>query len=223
MNISFTEDRRKDKRLALWRWLVAGLCRMQVMMYAWPAYVAEPGEMSVDAVNLLRWASWVLTLPVMLFSSRPFFSSAISALKQHRISMDLPVALGIIITFIVSSAATFEPQGWWGHEVYFDSLTMFVFFLLTGRWLEAGLRDRTAGSLEALMRRLPESTERRNADGSFQRVSIRQLQITDVVRVLPGEAFPADGQILHGDTTRSEEHTTAPVTNAHLVCRLMLE
>lgn len=208
MNISIAEERRQDKRLALWRWLVAGLCMMQVMMYAWPAYVAEPGEMSMDAVNLLRWASWVLTLPVMLFSSRPFFSSAISALKQRRISMDLPVALGIIITFVVSSAATFEPQGWWGHEVYFDSLTMFVFFLLTGRWLEAGLRDRTAGSFEALMRRLPESTERRNADGSFQRVSIRQLQIADVVRVLPGEAFPADGQILHGDTTANESLLT---------------
>lgn len=208
MNISIAEERRKDKRLALWRWLVAGFCMMQVMMYAWPAYVAGPGEMSADVVNLLRWASWVLTLPVMLFSSRPFFSSAVSALKQRRISMDLPVTLGIIITFVVSSAATFEPQGWWGHEVYFDSLTMFVFFLLTGRWLEAGLRDRTAGSLEALMRRLPESTERRNADGSFQRVSIRQLQITDIVRVLPGEAFPADGQILHGDTTVNESLLT---------------
>lgn len=208
MNISIAEERRKDKRLALWRWLVAGFCMMQVMMYAWPAYISAPGEMSADMVSLLRWASWVLTLPVMLFASRPFFSSAISALKQGHISMDLPVTLGIIITFVVSSAATFEPQGWWGHEVYFDSLTMFVFFLLTGRWLEAGLRDRTAGSLEALMRRLPESTERKNTDGSFLRVSIRQLQVTDVVRVLPGEAFPADGRILHGDTTVNESLLT---------------
>lgn len=204
MDISLAEERRKEKRLSLWRWLVAGFCMMQVMMYAWPAYVAQPGEMSSDMVGLLRWASWVLTLPVMFFSSGPFFSSAINALKQRRISMDLPVALGILITFVVSTAATFQPEGWWGHEVYFDSLTMFVFFLLTGRWLEAGLRDRTAGSLEALMRRLPESALRMNMDGSFMRVSLRQLQIADVVRVLPGEAFPADGRILKGDTLVNE-------------------
>lgn len=205
---SLVAKRKKEKRLALWRWLVAGFCMMQVMMYAWPAYVAAPGEMSEDMVSLLRWASWVLTLPVMFFSSGPFFSSAISALKQRRIGMDLPVTLGIVITFIVSSAATFEPAGWWGHEVYFDSLTMFVFFLLTGRWLEAGLRDRTAGSLEALMRRLPESTERKSSNGTFQRVSIRQLQIADTIRVLPGEAFPADGCITRGDTLANESLLT---------------
>jgi Cu2+-exporting ATPase len=196
--------RKKEKRLSLWRWLVAGFCMMQVMMYAWPIYVAQPGEMSADMVNLLRWASWVLTLPVMLFSSGPFFSSAARALKHRHISMDLPVALGIIITFIVSSAATFSPDGWWGQEVYFDSLTMFVFFLLTGRWLETGLRDRTAGSLDALMRRLPESTERKNADGTFSRVSLRQLKIADIVRVLPAEAFPADGRIMRGQTSVNE-------------------
>ena len=61
--------------------------------------------------------------------------------------MDLPVAIGMLITFVVSTAGTFDPQGTFGKEVYFDSLTMFVFFLLAGRWLELRLRDRTAGAL----------------------------------------------------------------------------
>ena len=120
-------------------------------MYAYPAYIAQPGDMTADAAQLLRWASWVLTLPVMLFSCGPFFRSALRDLRLRRVGMDLPVALGIAVTFAVSSAATFDPTGPLGHEVYFDSLTMFVFFLLTGRWLETRLRDRTAGSLEALM------------------------------------------------------------------------
>jgi P-type Cu2+ transporter len=122
-------------RLVLWRWLVAGFCMMQVMMYAAPAYFAAPGEITSDVVKLLRWASWVLSLPVVFFSCGPFFEHAYRDLKHRSISMDLPVALGIVITFMVSTAATFEPQGWWGQEVYFDSLTMFVFFLLSGRWL----------------------------------------------------------------------------------------
>ncbi|MBI5907355.1 MAG: heavy metal translocating P-type ATPase, partial [Burkholderiales bacterium] len=188
----------------LWRWLVAGFCMMQVMMYAVPAYVAGPGDITPDIEKLLRWASWVLTLPVILFSCGPFFGHALRNLKQRSISMDLPVALGIAMTFAVSTAATFGPQGWWGHEVYFDSLTMFVFFLLTGRWLEQRLRDRTAGSLDRLMQRLPDSVQRQQASGRFERVAARRLKPGDLIRVLPGEAFPADGTIVAGDTFADE-------------------
>jgi Cu2+-exporting ATPase len=198
------ERRRLETRKALWRWLVAGLCMMQVMMYAWPAYIAEPGDLSVEMEQLLRWASWVLTLPVIIFSCGPFFSSAWRDVMQRRVSMDLPVALGILITFAVSTAGTFEPQGLYGRQVYFDSLTMFVFFLLTGRWLELRLRDRTAGALDALMNRLPDSVQRQRPDGNFERVAVRRLQPGDVLRILPGEAFPADGVILQGQTQADE-------------------
>lgn len=126
-------------------------------MYAWPAYVAEPGDLATDMAQLLRWASWVLSLPVLLFSCAPFFRNALRNLRHRRVSMDLPAALGMAITFAVSSLGTFEPQGIFGTEVYFDSFTMFVFFLLTGGWLELRLRDQTAGALEALMNRLPDS------------------------------------------------------------------
>ncbi|MFM2239479.1 MAG: hypothetical protein RJA69_853, partial [Pseudomonadota bacterium] len=112
------------QRTVLWRWLVACCCMMQVMMYATPAYITRAGEMSADMAQLLRWASWVLTLPVVLFSCQPFWASAWRDLRLRRVSMDLPVALGMAITFGVSSVATFEPEGPWGGEVYFDSLTM---------------------------------------------------------------------------------------------------
>lgn len=196
--------RARESRLALWRWLVAGFCMMQVMMYAYPAYIAQPGDMTPDAAQLLRWASWVLTLPVLIFSCGPFFRSAWRDLRQRRIGMDLPVALGIAITFIVSTSATFDSEGPLGRELYFDSLTMFVFFLLTGRWLEARLRDRTAGALDALMNRLPDSVLRRDAEGLFERVAVRRLAVGDILRVLPGEAFPADGRVVAGDTSADE-------------------
>ena len=195
---------KQEARLALWRWLVAGFCMMQVMMYAVPGYFAQPGEITPDIEKLLRWASWVLSLPVVLFSCGPFFGNAWRDLRQRSISMDLPVALGIAVTFAVSSAATFEPQGWWGREVYFDSLTMFVFFLLTGRWLEQRLRARTAGSLEALMQRLQDTVERLGLEGNFARIAVRRLNVGDVIRVLPGEAFPADGTLVVGNTFADE-------------------
>ena len=199
-----SERRRIAARQSLWRWLVAGFCMMQVMMYAWPAYVAQPGDLSGEMEQLLRWASWVLTLPVVFFSCGPFFKNALRDMRQLRVSMDLPVALGMVITFVVSTAGTFDPQGIFGREVFFDSLTMFVFFLLTGRWLELRLRDRTAGALEALMNRLPDSVERSTGQGGFERVAVRRLVEGDLVRVQPGEAFAADGVVELGSTLVDE-------------------
>ena len=212
MDAHARERRQREHRKALWRWLLAGFCMMQVMMYAWPAYVAAPGDLTLEMESLLRWASWVITLPVVLFACGPFFSSALRDIRQRRVSMDLPVALGMAITFIVSTAGTFDPDGMFGREVFYDSLTMFVFFLLTGRWLELRLRDRTAGSLEAVMNRLPDSVERRCAGGSFERVGVRRLGVGDVVRVLPGEAFPADGSIVRGQTLADEALLTGEST-----------
>jgi len=204
-NDAFASERRKlETRQALWRWLVAGLCMMQVMMYAYPAYVAHPGDLTAEMEQLLRWASWVLTLPVIFFSCGPFFRNALRDIVQLRVSMDLPVALGMVITFAMSTAGTFEPGGVFGHEVYFDSLTMFVFFLLTGRWLELRLRDRTAGALEALMNRLPDSVERLRTDGVYERVAVRRLLVGDAIRVQPGETIAADGVVLRGETLVDE-------------------
>ncbi|MBU3739329.1 MAG: cation-translocating P-type ATPase [Rhodoferax sp.] len=204
-NDVFARERRlQESRRALWRLLVAGLCMMQVMMYAYPAYVAAPGDLSAESERLLRWASWVLSLPVILFSCGPFFRNAWRDLRQRSISMDLPVALGMLITFAVSSAGTFDPQGLFGREVYFDSFTMFVFFLLAGRWLELRLRDRTAGALEALMNRLPDSVARLDARGRIERVPVRRLRAGDLIEVVPGEAFAADGVVESGETRVDE-------------------
>ena len=210
---AFAAERRlAETRKMLWRMGVAGLCMMQVMMYAAPEYFTAPGEIEPDLVHLLRWASWVLSIPVMLFSCQPFFRNALLDLKLRRVSMDLPVSLGMLITFVVSTLGTFEPNGVFGNEVYFDSLTMFVFFLLMGRWLELRLRDRTAGALEALMHRLPESVERFCDDGSWERVAARRVRSGDVVRVLPGEVFPADGVVLRGRTMVDEALLTGEST-----------
>lgn len=202
----------KKSRAAFWRWLVAGFCMMQVMMYASPSYFTKPGDITPDIAILLNWASWILSLPVLLFSSSTFFANAFRDLKHRQISMDLPVALGIAITFIVSSAATFAPHGWWGDTIYFDSLTMFVFFLLSARLIEVKLHSKTLGSMEALVSRIPENIERQNVDGSYTRVLNNQLKVGDIARVHIGEAFPADGKLVLGDTRVDESLLTGEST-----------
>ena len=205
------------QRQALWRLFVAGFCAMQVMMFATPSYVAGPGELSDEMRRLLNWGSWLLTLPVMAFSAGPYFAGAWRALRTRTIGMDVPVALGIAITFVASTGATFDPGGIFGHEVYFDSLTMFVSFLLAARWLELRSRQRAAESLERALARLPETAWRVAADGLVTAVSVHRLHVGDLVRVPLGQAFPADGVLEQGQTQTDESllsGESAPVAKA---------
>ena len=152
---------RPSERKALWRLFVAVFCMMQVMMYQAPLYIAAPGTMSADLRTLLLWAAWLLSIPVVLFSAAPMFREAWEGLRQRRIGMDLPVSIGIALTFVVSTGATFAPGPMFGSEAWFDSLTMFVSFLLAGRWLALKMRNRVAASLEGALSRLPERGPRR--------------------------------------------------------------
>lgn len=198
----------RESRSALWRLFVAGFCMMQVMMYATPAYVAAAGDMTGDMHQLLRWASWVLTLPVLFFSTGPYFRGAWRALRSRRIGMDVSVSLGIGVAFVASSAATFNPQGPFGSEVYFDSLTMFVAFLLLARLLETRAKKRAAQSLDALMRQLPDAVERLDDAGQGELVGTAQLRVGDRVRVQVGQSFAADGVVLEGTTEVDESVLT---------------
>lgn len=198
------QAQRDDARLALWRLFVAAFSMMQVMMVATPSYVAAPDELAPDLDALLRWAGWVMTLPVMFFCATPFFRGAWQSLRAGRVGMDVPVALGIAIAFVASTGATFDPGGAFGREVWFDSLTMFVAFLLAGRWLEQRLRLRSAGALDALLRELPDSVERALPTGGWERVAISRLAVGDRVRIVAGQAFAGDGRIVQGRTSVDE-------------------
>ena len=202
------EMRRAEHRSALWRLFVASFCAMQVMMMSTPSYVAKPGELTPDLRQLLNWGAWVLSLPVVWFAAGPFLRGAWQALRRRRIGMDVPVALGVLVTFIASTGATFDPGGVFGGEVYFDSLTMFVSFLLLGRYLELHARHRAAESLESALARMPETAQRVAADGSVQTVSRLRLCVGDRVRVAVGQAFPADGRLLDSRTRADESLLT---------------
>ena len=220
-----------EQRQLLWRLFVAAFCAMQVMMLATPVYVADAGTLAPDLEQLLHRSAWTLTLPVLLFSATPFFTSALYALKvapkapaaqgppprggakrlgaalrlfTARLGMDVPVAIGIAVAFVASSGAAFDPGGVFGREVYFDSLTMFVSFLLAGRWLELRARHRAVEAIEKLALAPARVAWRLGADGQAEAVSAERLVPGDRVRVPMGEAFPADGAIEQGQTSVDE-------------------
>jgi len=182
---------------------VAGLSMMQVMMYAVPVYMADEGTMDPAMTALMHWASLFLTLPAVLYSAQPFFAGAWRDLRRGMPGMDVPVALGIGAAFAGSLHALATGNG----DVYFDSVTMFVFLLLFSRYLELGARRKAAGALERLQQGLPPSALRlrggshlRRGDADIELVTATSLRVDDLVLVRAGQAAPADGTIVDGDT-----------------------
>ena len=191
---------RKNARKMFKQFFVAGLSMMQVMMYAVPVYLAGPDAIEPDMEALMRWASLLLTLPAVLYSAAPFFKGAWADLKRRAPGMDVPVALGIAAGFIGSTYATLTNRG----DVYFDSVTMFIFLLLCSRYLELVARRRAAASLEHMQRALPDAAwllADYPASRDASRVAALQLRAGDVILVKPGEAVPADSTVIDGETS----------------------
>ncbi|UXH80047.1 heavy metal translocating P-type ATPase [Roseateles amylovorans] len=209
--------RRREHRQALWRLFVAGFLMMQVMMLAWPTYIAEPGEMTADVSALLRWGQWVMTLPVMLLAAGPFFRAAWVQVRSGRVGMDVPVALGLAVAFVAGTGATLDPGGAFGHEVYFDSITMFVCFLLGARYLELRSRHRAALALEQAVDVLPDQVERCLPNGDGEWVSIDDLTVGDRIRVAAGQRIPTDAVIEVGSSDTDESLLTGESHPVHKV------
>ncbi len=198
--IQHGEMLRKNAHQLFKRLFVAGLSMMQVMMYAVPVYFAEAGSIEPDMEQLMRWASLVLTLPAVLYSAQPFFQGAWTDLRQRAPGMDVPVALGIGAAFAGSVWFTIAGQG----EVYFDSVTMFIFLLLASRYLELIARRRAAGSLETMQHALPDAAWLLTdypASHDSTRIPAVQLRAGDVILAKPGDPIAADSMIIDGETT----------------------
>ncbi len=195
---------KRERNTAIKRLAIAGLGMMQVMMYALPTYTAT--DMTAEIRVLMRWASLVLTIPVVGYSAWPFFIGAWRDLKRRTLGMDVPVALGIGAAFVASVYATFSGHG----EVYYDSVTMFVFLLLTGRFLEMNARRRAGAAVEELVKLIPAATTRLPdwPARDEEQVPVVRLSVGDHVLVRPGETLPADGVVVEGDSAVSEAMLT---------------
>jgi len=192
-----------ERRDALKRLAVAGFGSMQVMMFAVPLYFGEATGMDPTMREYMRLVSMLVSIPVALYSGWPFYRGAWMALRARSISMDVPVSLGILLAFTASVWNALAGHG----EVYFDSVTMFVFFLGLGRYIEMIARHR-AGSVADALARLAPMTARRVRDGVTEDVQAVELAMGDELVVRAGEVFAADGVVLEGDGRVDESMLT---------------
>ncbi|OFA05677.1 heavy metal translocating P-type ATPase [Duganella sp. HH101] len=178
---------------------VAGLSMMQVMMYVAPAYLADDGTLDDSMAALMRWASLLLTAPAICYSALPFWRGAWASLRAGTLGMDVPVALGIAAAFGASVLATVRGHG----DVYFDSVTMFIFLLLCSRHLELRARRKAGAALERLQHALPASATLLDdypVSHAATLVPAAALAVGQVIMIKPGEAVAADCVIVDGRT-----------------------
>lgn len=190
---------REESRRDLRRLGVAGLGMMQVGMFAIALHAGDLQGMDTDLKGLLRGFSAPIALAVVLYSGRSFFFNAWQHLKQGALVMDSSVALALLLATVASLWATIRGTG----ETYYDSVTMFIFFLLLARYVEKRLRDADFMALVRLEDALPEFVAVRRGD-SWQRVPRTEIAVGETVRVPPGESIAFDATVVSGHSAVDE-------------------
>jgi len=189
------------------RLIFAGAVGMLVMNFSLASYVMAdtgPGVVLPLWVTLGRWTSLLLCGMLLAWPGQEFFIGAWNDLRHRRLGMDVPVVLGLSAAFIGSLHATLTGQG----DVYFDSIAMFIFFLLLARRWELRGKLSAAARLDRLARVTPRTATRLDAADVADTVAIEELAAGDLIRVLPGETLPVDGTVLSGISSFDESLLT---------------
>lgn len=196
----------RERNRHLLRLIVAGLGTMQLMMFAYGFYTSAE---SIEAhfAGFLRWISLALTTPVLFYSGLPFLHSAWFALKARRVNMDVPVAFALLGTYFASAWHTLKGEG----EIYFETVGMFIFFLLVSRFLEFLTRRRARLNEYRFARLLPEAVTRVDGDNTTL-IPLPAVQPGDILRIFPTHTIAADGEIMAGDTRIDEAMLTGEST-----------
>lgn len=172
---------------------VAGFGMMQVGMYSIALYAGAWQGISDDMRLLLRLGSAAVATLVLVLSAWPFFSNAIKALRNKHVVMDVPIATAIGLAYSASIWATINNNG----EVYFDSVTMFTFFILLSRFIESRVNQRYREQVQG--RYTLQTVKRVQADQTYAQasdVNSADLQAGDTIWLAAGETLPVDAQLV---------------------------
>jgi Cu+-exporting ATPase len=159
--------------------------------------------------DLIRWGVLIPTAFLLYWAGRPVFASAAHNLKHGATNMNTLVSLGTGVAFLYSAFATIVPGH--GRQVYFDAVLLILGFLLLGKVLEVRAKRRALSALKSLNQFRP-STARRYEHGLEAVVPLQEIVFGDQVKVLPGERFPVDAEIVDGRTTVDESMLTGEST-----------
>ncbi len=193
----------KNRQQSLRRLGLSVALGMQVMVLALALYTGDWWGIDPLVKQLFHEISLALTIPILLFCATPFWQGAWRDIKHRQLGMDVPISLGLIVSFLGSVYSTWQTQG----AVYFDSISMFVTFVLAVRYFELMARKKTAESTESLLSLRPNMATKITDQGE-EVVAVTELKVGDKVLILAGEVVPTDGVIIEGKSRADESLLT---------------
>ncbi len=209
--VSLRDARRREDRAALTRIAVAGALAGNVMLLSFALYGGAFSGMEPAYAALFRWTALALTVPAVLGPGQVFLRGAWAGLRTRALHMDLPISLGLLAGLAWGAWNTWRGAG----EIYFDTVTVLIFLLLTGRWLERRAQRRASDAAELLHAVAPSVARRveradapgdtpddasSGAAGGAREVPVEALAAGDLVEVRAGDPVPVDGVVTHGRT-----------------------
>ncbi len=187
------DEHSNRERQLLMAMAVAGFAAANVMLLSVSVW-AGVDEMNAETKEFLHWISACIALPVVAFSGRPFFSSALSAIRAGHVNMDVPISLAVLLAVSMSLYETIHH----GNHTYFDAAVMLLFFLLIGRFLDAKLQREAQSTARDLALMQTGSVTRINSDGSAESVKASNLLPDDIIQIAAGERFAVDAVLISG-------------------------
>lgn len=172
---------------------VAGFAAMNIMMFSVPVWSGD-GEMGEGTRTLLHWISALIAIPAALYAAQPFFRSAWRALRARRANMDVPISLAVFLTLGISIAETLQQ----GEHAYFDGITMLLFFLLIGRYLDHRLREQARTAARDLLAMQSVTASRIGDDGRVVAIGAGDIAVGDRLSLAAGDRAPVDGVVVEG-------------------------
>ena len=191
----------EEERELLRAMAVAGFASANVMLLSVSVWSGLAEDMGPATRTLMHWISAMIALPAVAYAGRPFFRSALAAVRGGHMNMDVPIALAVLLAAGMSLSETMRG----GERVFFDASVMLLFFLLIGRFLDLRLRGRARSAAENLTALKATAATVLAPDGSLQTLPLARLELGMTVVVAPGERIPVDGRVLQG---RSEVDTS---------------
>lgn len=185
-------QRREDHRFLI-RIGVAAACAGNVMTLSFALYGGAFTGIEAEYSHLFRFTSMLFGIVSLCWPGNLFFRGAWAALRTRTAHLDLPIALGLVAGGLTGTINAIRGTG----EIYFDSLTMLVFLLLVGRWIQRRQQRWTNDAVELLFSLTPSSARRIEEDGVHE-VPIESLSPDEMIEIRAGDSVPTDGLVIDG-------------------------
>jgi heavy metal translocating P-type ATPase len=199
-----SKESQEVKRSLQWRLAVAAFCSLNIMMFAYPLYATYFDYDGEGYGNLFAWLSFFACVPVLTYSAWPIWRRCTVSLKNGFCGMETLVALGVGAASAVSLQELFNG----GNRVYFDSISLVIFFVLLGKMIEGRAKFSAKESLMRLSRATPRRGRKRFSDGRLAFVPLKELAKGDCLVAYTGEKIVLDGIICEGEGAADESLMT---------------